>query len=174
MGGGIWSMHFIGMLAFSLPGMEVGYDWALPLLSLLLPIAVTAFGFFVAVQPGTGWVGQLLSGLVMGLGIVGMHYTGMAAMQIPADQRHDRLWVAISILIAVVAATVALRLAFERTNARQRVLAAFAMGVAVTGMHYAAMHGLTFMAIPAIPVPPPPPLHPSPPPPPRPPPPPPP
>src|SRR5260370_42573496 len=105
MGGGIWSMHFIGMLAFSLPGMEVGYDWALTLLSLLLPIAVTAFGFFVAVQPGTGWVGQLLSGLVMRLGIVGMHYTGLAASQNPAHQPHDSSWVPTSPPPALAAAT---------------------------------------------------------------------
>src|SRR5438034_11662921 len=81
MGGGIWSMHFVGMLAFSLPGMDVSYAWAPTLLSLLLAIAVTAFGFFVAIQPRSGWVGLLLSGLVMGLGIAGMHYTGMAAMR---------------------------------------------------------------------------------------------
>src|SRR5882724_5325062 len=84
MGGGIWSMHFVGMLAFSLPGMDIGYDWSLTFLSLLLAIAVTAGGFFVAIQPQTGWVGLVLSGLVMGLGIAGMHYTGMAAMRMQA------------------------------------------------------------------------------------------
>ena len=66
----------------------------------------------------------------------------------PADQHHDWLWVAISVLIAVGAATVALGLAFQRTSMRQRVLAAFAMGVAVTGMHYAAMHGASFEVMP--------------------------
>lgn len=53
MGGGIWSMHFIGMLIFSVPGMMVSYDFGLTLLSLALPIAVTAFGFVVAIQPDT-------------------------------------------------------------------------------------------------------------------------
>src|SRR5689334_20506400 len=67
MGGGIWSMHFIGMLAFSMPGMMVSYDFGLTLLSLALPIAVTAFGFFVAIQRDTRWVGLVLSGMLMGI-----------------------------------------------------------------------------------------------------------
>ena len=104
MGGGIWSMHFVAMLAFSLPGLEVGYDLRLTLLSLMLPIAVTGLGFFVVNRPGAGPVALCLSGLVMGLGIAGMHYTGMAAMRMPADLRYDHLWVAISVLIAIGAA----------------------------------------------------------------------
>ncbi|MGT2479038.1 MHYT domain-containing protein (plasmid) [Methylobacterium oryzae CBMB20] len=54
MGGGIWSMHFVAMLAFSLPGLDVGYDLRLTLLSLLLPIAVTGLGFVVVNRPGAG------------------------------------------------------------------------------------------------------------------------
>src|SRR6185437_9769060 len=136
MGGGIWSMHFVGMLAFSLPGMAVDYNWTLTLLSLLLPIVVTAFGFFVAIQPGTGWVGLVLSGIFMGSGIAGMHYTGMAAMQMSAEVHHRTGWVIASIAIAIGASTVALWLAFQRTSAIQRLLAALAMGAAVSGMHY--------------------------------------
>jgi NO-binding membrane sensor protein with MHYT domain/nitrogen-specific signal transduction histidine kinase/ActR/RegA family two-component response regulator len=144
MGGGIWSMHFIAMMAFGLPGMAVSYDWKLTLLSLLLPIAVTAFGFFVAIQHRTGWVGLVLSGLVMGLGIAAMHYTGMAAMQMAAGLSHKTGWVIASIAIAVGAATVALWLAFQRTSALQRILAAIAMGFAISGMHYTAMQGAVF------------------------------
>ncbi len=151
MGGGIWSMHFIGMLAFSLPGMAVSYDWNLTLLSLLLPIVVTAFGFFVAIQPGTGWIGVMLSGIFMGFGIAGMHYTGMAAMQMPADVHHKLGWVLASIAIAIGASTVALWLAFRHTSTAQRILAAFAMGAAVSGMHYTAMHGAVFEAMGTMP-----------------------
>src|SRR5882757_3016405 len=139
MGGGIWSMHFIGMLAFSMPGMMVSYDFGLTLLSLALPIAVTAFGFVVAIQPDTRWVGLLLSGIVMGFGIAAMHYTGMAAMRMNAQLSYEWWWVGISVAIAVGASTVALWLSLQRTNPLQRVWAAMVMGLAVSGMHYTAM-----------------------------------
>ena len=144
MGGGIWSMHFVAMLAFSLPGQEVGYDLGLTLASLALPILVTALGFFVATRSENRPVAVMLSGLVMGLGIAGMHYTGMAAMHMSADLSYDHLWVAVSILIAIGAAIAALWLAFLNTGVVQRLLAATVMGLAVSGMHYASMQGAVF------------------------------
>jgi PAS domain S-box-containing protein len=146
MGGGIWSMHFVAMLAFALPGLEANYDVGLTLFSLALPIAVTAFGFVVAGRNGGGLWTVTGSGLVMGLGIAGMHYSGMAAMQLPAELRHDHLWVAISILIAIGAAVVALWLATIRTGQLQRLGSALVMGLAISGMHYAAMQGAVFTA----------------------------
>src|SRR5919199_1157129 len=92
MGGGIWSMHFIAMLAFTMPGMEVHYHLGLTLISLLLPILVTGLGFLIVSRKQTGPVLLVLSGLVMGLGIVAMHYTGMAAMEMTADLSYDHLW----------------------------------------------------------------------------------
>jgi PAS domain S-box-containing protein len=147
MGGGIWSMHFIGMLAFSMPGMMVSYDFGLTLLSLGIPIAVTAFGFVVAIQPDTRWVGLLLSGIVMGFGIAAMHYTGMAAMRMNAALSYEWWWVGISVAIAIGAATVALWLSLQHTNPLQRVWAATVMGLAVSGMHYTAMRGAVFTGI---------------------------
>jgi PAS domain S-box-containing protein len=147
MGGGIWSMHFIGMLAFSMPGMMVSYDFGLTLLSLVIPIAVTAFGFVVAIQPDTRWVGLLLSGIVMGFGIAAMHYTGMAAMRMNAALSYEWWWVGISVAIAIGAATVALWLSLQHTNPLQRVWAATVMGLAVSGMHYTAMRGAVFTGI---------------------------
>jgi NO-binding membrane sensor protein with MHYT domain len=100
MGGGIWSMHFIGMLAFIMP-MPVGYDLDLTLLSLVVAIGVTGFGFFMI---GTRQVTALefvLSAIFMGIGVVAMHYIGMAAMRMPADIRYDRVLVALSVLIAI-------------------------------------------------------------------------
>jgi PAS domain S-box-containing protein len=146
MGGGIWSMHFVAMLAFVLPGLEANYDVGLTLFSLALPIAVSAFGFVVASRKGGGPVTVAGSGLVMGLGIAGMHYTGMAAMRLPANLGHDYLWVAISILIAIGAAVAALWLASIRTGQLQRLAAALIMGLAISGMHYAAMRGAVFTA----------------------------
>src|SRR5467141_1391035 len=100
MGAGIWSMHFIGMLAFIMP-MPVRYDLDLTLLSLVVAIGVTGFCFFMI---GTRQVTALefvLSAIFMGIGIVAMHYTGMAAMRMPADLRYDRFLVALSVLIAI-------------------------------------------------------------------------
>jgi PAS domain S-box-containing protein len=145
MGGGIWSMHFIGMLAFVMP-IAVRYDLGLTLLSLLVAIAVTGFGFFMI---GTRRVTRLeftLSGIFMGIGIVSMHYTGMAAMRMPADIRYDPILVTLSVLIAIGASFVALWLAFRTTMTWQRFLAAIAMGSAISGMHYTGMAAATFIA----------------------------
>jgi NO-binding membrane sensor protein with MHYT domain len=146
MGGGIWSMHFVAMLAFTMPGMEVQYDLGLTLLSLVLPVLVTGVGFFVVNRADAGLKALGLSGLLMGIGIVGMHYTGMAAMRMAADLTYEALWVAISILIAIAAAFVALWLAFRKTGIGQKLVAGVAMGLAISGMHYAAMQGAVFTA----------------------------
>jgi NO-binding membrane sensor protein with MHYT domain len=150
MGGGIWSMHFVAMLALSMPGMSMNYDMGFTALSFALPILVTGIGFQVVNCPNTGLTALVLSGLFMGLGITGMHYTGMAAMRTPADLSYDSLWVAVSVLIAIGAATVALWLAFRQTGLAQRLFAAAAMGVAVSGMHYAAMQAAVFTAHQAV------------------------
>jgi PAS domain S-box-containing protein len=144
MGGGIWSMHFIAMLAFRLPGVEVSYDLGLTLISLVLPIAVTGFGLLVASTQLLGSSSLTVSGLVMGLGIAGMHYTGMAAMRMSAVLHHEPQWVALSILVAIAASIIALWLAFTHTTLPQRLIAALVMGMAVAGMHYTAMYGAVF------------------------------
>src|ERR687898_985067 len=144
MGGGIWSMHFVAMLAFSMPHMPVDYDVGLTALSFVLPILVTGVGFYTVSRTAIGFRTLSLGGLVMGLGIIGMHYTGMAAMRMAADLRYESLWVAISILIAIGASTIALWLAFRDVGPRQKLLASVAMGLAISGMHYAAMQGATF------------------------------
>ena len=123
MGGGIWSMHFIAMLAFQM-AMPVTYDVALTLLSLLLAIAVTAAGFAVVGRKDARPRDTALSGIFMGLGIVGMHYTGMAAMRMPADLHYDGRLVALSVVIAIGAATVALWLAGRQQNLPWKAIAA--------------------------------------------------
>jgi PAS domain S-box-containing protein len=146
MGGGIWSMHFVGMLAFSLPGIEISYDPFMTLLSLVIPIVVAAAAFAVVEGRRQALVA---SGFAMGLGISGMHYTGMGAMRMAASIEYDPRWVVLSVMIAVSASVVALWLAFRHTNAAQRLFAGLVMGVAISGMHYAAMEGALFL--PAIP-----------------------
>ena len=145
MGGGIWSMHFVGMLAFSLPGIEVSYDPFRTLLSLVIPIVVAAAAFAVV---GRRPRALFASGFAMGLAISAMHYTGMGAMRMAASIEYDPRWVVISIVIAVGASVVALWLAFRNTSAVQRLFAGLVMGLAISGMHYAAMEGALF--VPAV------------------------
>jgi len=146
MGGGIWAMHFVAMLAFSMPGMTVSYDLGLTLLSLLLAIAVTGVGFVVMSRAPNSLGMIAVAGLLMGLGVVGMHYMGMAAMRMAADLHYDHLWVAFSVLIAIGAAIAALWLAARQRGQIERIGAAGLMGIAIAGMHYAGMRAAIFTA----------------------------
>jgi NO-binding membrane sensor protein with MHYT domain len=137
-GGGIWSMHFIAMNAADM-GMPVSYDATLTLASLAMAIVAPAVGLYI-VGRGEGSVAKLLTGGVLtGLGVALMHYTGMAAMIMPATIEYDPTLFYASLVIAVVAATVALWLAFNLRGNLQRFGSAFVMGVAVCGMHYTGM-----------------------------------
>ncbi len=138
MGGGIWAMHFVAMLALGLP-LPVAYDPWLTGLSLATPIVVTGLGF-VVVRRRAGHAADIaLGGLLMGTGVAAMHYIGMAAMRTPAQMHHDALLVTLSIIIAIAASTVALWMSLRDTGLLIRVGAATAMGLAIAGMHYTAM-----------------------------------
>jgi NO-binding membrane sensor protein with MHYT domain len=142
-GGAIWSMHFIAMLAFRMP-MRVSYDPGLTLASLLLAMLVTGAGLFI-VGRGEASVARLLGGgTLTGLGVATMHYTGMAAMQMPARLSYSPLLFALSLLIAVVASCAALWLSFNLRGNWQRFGSAFVMGAAVCGMHYTGMAATRF------------------------------
>jgi NO-binding membrane sensor protein with MHYT domain len=145
MGGGIWSMHFIGMLAFTLP-MTMSYDVGLTILSLLVAIVVTSGGFYVISYSNGSPLYLILGGIFMGLGIIAMHYTGMAAMQGNVEISYDPLLVALSVVIAIGAATIALWLAFRTTDLAQKLVAAVVMGLAISGMHYTGMQAAIFTA----------------------------
>src|SRR4051794_19152022 len=145
MGGGIWSMHFVAMLAFIMP-TPMSYDIGLTTLSLVVAIFVTGGGFYVISRKSASLLRLVFSGIFMGLGIVTMHYTGMAAMRGPAEPSYDRIYVALSIIIAIGASTAALWLAFRTTDLGQKVVAAVVMGLAISGMHYTAMWGTIFTA----------------------------
>jgi NO-binding membrane sensor protein with MHYT domain len=143
MGGGIWSMHFIGMLAFVMP-IPMSYDIGLTTLSLLVAIFVTGGGFYVISRQSASPLRLVLSGIFMGLGIAAMHYTGMAAMRGHVELSYDRLFVALSLVIAIGASTAALWLAFRTTDLWQKLAAAVVMGLAISGMHYTAMRAAIF------------------------------
>ncbi len=138
MGGGIWSMHFVAMLAFMLP-MPVSYDLGLTFLSLVLAIVGTSGSFYVISRPGAWRPRLVLSGIFMGFGILAMHYTGMAAMRGPVELSYDPLWVGLSVIVAIGAATAALWLAFGTTDPGQKLAAAIVLGFAISGMHYTGM-----------------------------------
>ena len=140
-GGAIWSMHFIAMNAADM-GMPVSYDATLTFASLLMGIAASAIGLYV-VGRGEGSTSKLLvSGVVTGLGVALMHYTGMEAVLMPAKIVYDPALFYGSLVIAVVAATVALWLAFNLRGNLQRFGSALVMGVAVCGMHYTGMYAV--------------------------------
>ncbi|MCO7580281.1 MULTISPECIES: putative bifunctional diguanylate cyclase/phosphodiesterase [Pseudomonas] len=148
MGVGVWSMHFIGMLAFELP-IDLGYDIVLTALSLLISILSCGFALWLVSQPRLP-LGQLLFGaLIMGTGISGMHYTGMAAMRMQPGIDYDPSLFSASLLIAFGASLAALWIAFRlRQNTPHvrlaRIGAAIVMGFAIVGMHYTGMAAARF------------------------------
>jgi diguanylate cyclase (GGDEF)-like protein len=148
MGVGIWSMHFIGMLAFSLP-IPLGYDPAITLLSLLIAIASSVFALWLVGQDHLPWTRLSLGAILMGLGIASMHYTGMAAMRmVPLIHYIPSLFI-LSIVIAIVASGAALWIAFHLRRPRSRVhryraAAGVVMGIAIVGMHYTGMAAAQF------------------------------
>jgi len=150
MGGGIWAMHFVAMLAFTVPGMEVTYDIGLTLVSLGVAIIATGVSFAIMCRSSDSWPLLAAAGVLMGFGVVAMHYVGMAAMRMPATLRYDRLWFALSVLIAIGAATAALWLASRDRHSTHRVFAAIVMGVAIAGMHFAGMRAALFTMAPEV------------------------
>ncbi|MFC6389736.1 MHYT domain-containing protein [Methylorubrum zatmanii] len=145
MGGGIWSMHFVGMLAFEM-GLPAAYDLDVTLASLLIAIGVTGAALAWVGRSRAGPRDVLIAGPVMGVGIASMHYTGMAAMRVPGHFAYSLPVVALSVGIAAAAASVALWLTFRPTNVWQKMAAALVMGIAVAGMHYTGMAAATFSA----------------------------
>src|SRR5712691_28784 len=145
MGGGIWSMHFVAMLAFIMP-TPMSYVIGLTTLALGVAILVTGGGFYVISRQSASPLRLVLSGIFMGLGIAGMHYTGMAAMRGHVELSYAPLFVALSLVVAIGASTVALWVAFRTTDLGQKLVAAVVMGLAVSGMHYTGMRAAIFTA----------------------------
>lgn len=148
MGVGSWSTHFIGMLAFVLP-IDVGYDVPLALLSLLIAILSSGFALWLAARPLLSAAQFGLGGLLLGLGISAMHYTGMAAMRMQPGIEYTPWLFALSLAISIAASAAALWIAFRLRQQRPRVylmraVAATLLGTAIIGMHYTGMAAATF------------------------------
>lgn len=140
---GIWVMHFIAMLGYSVPGQVIYYNVPITIASMLIAVVVVGIGLLIVGFAQRNWRNLLLAGTFTGVGVAAMHYTGMAAMRLPARMTYSPQLFALSVVIAIVAATAALWAALNLSGARATLGAALIMGVAVSGMHYtgmAAMH----------------------------------
>ncbi|MEU5594490.1 MHYT domain-containing protein [Streptomyces sp. NPDC020298] len=138
-GCGIWTMHFIAMIGFSVQGALVDYDPARTLLSLAVAIAFVAVGVFLVGYRGGTPANLAVAGTVTGLGVAAMHYLGMAAIHTNGTLHFDTVTVALSVVIAVAAATAALWAAVSIHTLWSSLGSSLVMGVAVTGMHYTGM-----------------------------------
>ena len=148
MGGGIWAMHFIGMLALSLP-IPVFYSLRLILLSLAFAIVLSSTAFLIISRGEITRQRLLTAGSVMGLAAVVMHATGVAAMQLSAAITYQPWPVLASMLIAVSCATIGLAIAMTMTGTRWRITAAVVMGLGIFAMQYTVMAGTSFAAGPS-------------------------
>jgi NO-binding membrane sensor protein with MHYT domain len=140
---GVWAMHFIAMLGYTIPGQTIRYNVPITVLSMLIAVVVVGVGLFIVGFGGDGVTRLLIGGVIIGCGVASMHYMGMAAMRMPDNMHYNVPLVIVSVLIAVLAGTVALLAALRLAGIRITLVASLIMGVAVSGMHYtgmAAMH----------------------------------
>jgi NO-binding membrane sensor protein with MHYT domain len=156
-GVGIWLMHFIGMVGFAVPGSLIRYDLALTTASVVLAVMATLFGLCSVVGIRLLSTRRLdhvascaVGGLVMGLAVSLMHYSGMAAIRIQGTLDYDRKFVVASVIIAVAASTAALWVAGLTERISVRLTAALLMGSAVVAMHYTGMAGVHATVDPAV------------------------
>jgi two-component system, sensor histidine kinase and response regulator len=149
MGTGIWSMHYIGMLAFRMP-VDVAYDWPMVLLSLLAAVFASGVALYVVSRNTMGITSAGIGSIVMGGGIAAMHYIGMEAMRLPAMCMYSARLVVLSAVLAIVISFVALWLAFRFRHdtaswSWRRSGSALLMGLAIPTMHYVGMAAVSFI-----------------------------
>src|ERR1700757_531407 len=150
MGTGIWSMHYIGMLAFILP-IPVAYHWPTVLLSLFAAIAASVVALYVVSRQRMGASRAVAGSVLMGAGIASMHYIGMAAMRLPARCQFNSFLVVLSVVFAVLISLVALWISFHFRDekpriGRRKLAGAVVMGAAIPVMHYTGMAAASFTA----------------------------
>lgn len=148
-GAGIWSMHFIGMLAFKMD-MPLNYNINLTILSMIVAIFASGFALLILKAKVMKLINYIFGGIILGLAIAAMHYTGMAAMTIDMDIHYLPSLFFLSILIAILASEAAIWLAIKSTTViprmqfRLKFVSAFIMGAAICGMHYTGMAAAVF------------------------------
>ncbi|QUC61208.1 hypothetical protein IOD14_32980 [Streptomyces sp. A2-16] len=142
-GSGIWTMHFVAMMGFKVREAPIHYDRAITFASLGVAIVMVGIGVFIVGYRGARGTALMTGGAVTGLGIASMHYLGMAGMRLNGQLEYNTATVAVSVVIAVVAATAALWAAGQVRGFLWSVGASLIMGLAVTGMHYTGMAALS-------------------------------
>ena len=138
-GSGIWTMHFIAMMGFSVSGTPVRYDPPTMLAGLGVAVVMVGVGIFIVGYRGARGAALFTGGTVTGLGIASMHYLGMAGLRLDGKVAYNTLTVAASVVVAMVAATAALWAAGQARGFLWSVGASLVMGLAVSGMHYTGM-----------------------------------
>jgi diguanylate cyclase (GGDEF)-like protein len=146
LGGTIWSMHFIAMLAVKID-VPITYATGTTLLSLLIAIAAVLCGLQI-IRTRVSWVRISCAGVTVGLGVAAMHYVGMASIRFAGTLAYTPVLWSLSLLIGVAAATVALWLSLTLRDTWQRAGAALIMGGAICGMHYTGMAAAVFQVRP--------------------------
>ena len=137
----VLSIHFIAMMGFSVPGAAIRYDTFLTVVSGITAIVVMGTALYLTLFDQS-MIRLLLSGPVAGLGVVSMHYMGMASMNIHGEMNHDLFWIVTAAVIAIMASTTALWFASRIRGQVAIISASLLMGVAVSLMHYAGMVGV--------------------------------
>ncbi|CDZ77162.1 Sensor protein FixL [Legionella massiliensis] len=150
MGAGIWSMHFIGMLSFSIPGLNLQYDLFWTAVSLVVAIAASGFALLLLRKSIINVIHLISGGLILGLAIASMHYTGMAALIYSLNIRFLPGLFFLSVIVAIIASGAAIWFALKsnavvlRLRNRIKVLSAIIMGLGISGMHYTGMAASIF------------------------------
>jgi NO-binding membrane sensor protein with MHYT domain len=147
-GTGIWVMHFMAMLGFTVQSTTIRYDLPTTVASWVTAVVVVGIGLFIVGFGNPNPVKIILAGIFTGSGVAAMHYTGMAAMRMPAMVHYDQTLVIASVVIAIVASTVALWFTVTLKRGSLLVVAALVMGVAVNGMHFTGMYAMSVEAKP--------------------------
>ncbi|MGM7421570.1 MHYT domain-containing protein [Cellulosimicrobium sp. CpK407] len=150
-GTGIWVMHFVAMLGFTVTGMPIHYDVPLTIVSALVAVVVVSVGLHLVMMFGYRPLLLAVGGAVAGLGVAGMHYLGMAAMRMHGTMHYSAVSVVLAVLVAVAAATAALWLCVHARGGLSMTVSALVMGVAVAGMHYTGMWGVSVTGQPGAP-----------------------
>ncbi|GGS72090.1 MHYT domain-containing protein [Streptomyces violaceus] len=141
-GSGIWTMHFVAMMGFTVRGTPIHYDKAMTFASLAVAIVMVGIGVFIVGYKGARGTALFTGGTITGLGIASMHYLGMASMRLDGKLEYNTVTVGISVAIAMCAATAALWAAGQIRGFLWSVGASLVMGLAVSGMHYTGMAAL--------------------------------
>jgi NO-binding membrane sensor protein with MHYT domain len=144
-GGSIWAMHFIAMLAVSFP-VAVNYNTPETLFSLCVAILFTGVGLSIASAKSLRFLRIPLAGILMGSGIAGMHYLGMNAIR-GCELAYDSNGVALSVAVAIVASAIALWFAFRKRRAAETLGGGVVLGLAIAGMHYTGMYATSFYPV---------------------------